>query len=98
MTNFGDTVSRRDLLKQQFYEETLRTNLHSWKGLWVNVTSNQTNFIGRIEASENKGLTIKKVFDEIEIAWSEITYIQSISSFTKWKYFSKEIWNKFLTI
>ncbi|MBY0095882.1 hypothetical protein [Mesobacillus maritimus] len=98
MTNFGDTVAKRDLLKQQFYEETLRTNLHSWRGLWVNVTSNQTNIIGKIESSDKKGLTIKKVFDGNEIPWAEITSILSISSFTKWKYYSKEIWNKFFNI
>jgi hypothetical protein len=98
MTNFGDTVSKRDLLKQQFYEETLRTNLNSWRDLWVKVFSTRTNFIGRIVASEKAGLTLKRVFDGNEIPWSEITQIQSISSVTKWKHYSKEIWNQFFAL
>ncbi|WP_045522177.1 hypothetical protein [Neobacillus niacini] len=32
LTNFGVTVSGKEILKQQFYEELLDTNLKSWKG------------------------------------------------------------------
>jgi hypothetical protein len=95
MTNFGDTVSKRDLLKQQFFEESLRTNLNSWRGIWVKVICNQKIYFGRIKASEKKGLAIKSVFELNEIPWAEITHIQSISSFTICKHYSKEIWNKF---
>jgi len=95
MTNFGDTVSKRDLLKQQFYEETLKTNLNSWSGLWVKVIGRQSNFIGRIDASGKTGLTLQRVFGGNEIPWSDITHIQTINSITKWKHCSKEIWNKF---
>ena len=32
LTNFGVTVSGKEILKQQFYEESLDTNLKSWQG------------------------------------------------------------------
>jgi hypothetical protein len=95
MTNFGETVSKRDLLKQQFFEETLRTNLNSWRGLWVKVICNQKIYVGKINVSEKKGLVIKSVFEGNEIPWGEITHIQSISSVTICKHYSKEVWNKF---
>lgn len=98
MTNFGDTVSKRDLLKQQFYEETLRTNVNSWRGLWVEVTSNAKSYIGRIEVSEKKGLTLRSMFDGNEIQWADITHIQSIGSISKWKHCFKDIWNKMFSI
>ncbi|WP_144549572.1 hypothetical protein [Peribacillus simplex] len=32
LTNFGDTVSSKEILKQQFFEESLDTNLKTWQG------------------------------------------------------------------
>lgn len=32
LTNFGSVVAEKEILRQQFYEELLETNLKSWKG------------------------------------------------------------------
>ena len=37
LTNFGETVSGKEVLRQQFYEEYLETNLKSWQGTFLTV-------------------------------------------------------------
>jgi hypothetical protein len=76
---FSETVSRRDLLKQQFFEETLQTNLDSWKETWVEVYMNEdTKKRGKISTSKNKILTLKTFSKEEEVELKGITYIKTL--------------------
>ena len=47
LTNFGVTVAGREVLKQQFYEEWLETNLKSWKGTKLKIFTDQV-IVGKI--------------------------------------------------
>ena len=60
---FGETIAKRDALVQQFFEESIRTNLHSWKGTWVEVTIPNETIYGKINKTDKEVLytsTIKK--------------------------------------
>ena len=79
--NFGETVSKRDALTQQFYEESLFTNLRSWKDTWVKVrTSNETIF-GKIMDSDDHTFVISLFNVTKHIAIKDITFVYSIRFF-----------------
>ncbi|WP_245947218.1 hypothetical protein [Bacillus taeanensis] len=79
LQNFGETVSKRDLLKQQFFEETLQTNLDSWRETWIEVHLNEhQKKIGKIICSKNKKLTLNMVGKEEAIVLKEVKYIATL--------------------
>jgi len=43
LTNFGETVSGKEILKQQFFEESLNTNLALWIGTKVTIFAGKTS-------------------------------------------------------
>ena len=60
---FGETVGKREALIRQFFEESLQTNLNSWKGVWVEVKTDQKTYFGKIKNTTKKELfltTLKK--------------------------------------
>ncbi|WP_232225597.1 hypothetical protein [Oceanobacillus manasiensis] len=78
LRNFGDTVAKRDNLKQQFFEETLQTNLNTWKDTWVHVWFDEdAKKLGKIIGSDEK-LTITLMGRKEEIEFSEIRYMETI--------------------
>nr|ABP68896.1 MnxD [Bacillus sp. MB-7] len=78
LRQFGETVSKRDNLKQQFFEETLQTNLETWKDTWVNIWFDENvKKLGKISSSEEK-LTIMLLGKKEEIDFQEIKYIETI--------------------
>jgi hypothetical protein len=80
--DFGGTVSKRDALIQQFFEETLETNLRSWKGIWVKVSTDEENYIGAINQTSPKHLVLAP--GETKIRWEDIRSIYSLRFFQKW--------------
>lgn len=78
VTNFGQTVSKRDALIQQFYEETLRTNLLSWSGTWVKIQTIHGIHYGRISNVKNQTLELSFVKGKLNITLDEIVYVKSL--------------------
>lgn len=77
-TNFGETVAKRDVLVQQFFEETLMTNLGRWRGVWVKVITIEKAYWGKIISASDKSVMIKPLTDSIEIELNQITHIYSM--------------------
>ena len=90
VTNFGEVVARRDILKQQFYEEALHTNLESWKQIWVVVHLNEgLKSTGKILESIEGKLTLS-YFNKLEvIELSRISYIETIRVLSLFTYILK---------
>ncbi|MCA1031109.1 hypothetical protein LCL95_08750 [Bacillus timonensis] len=78
VTNFGETVSKKDILKQQFFEETLKTNLKTWQETWVDVTYSNSKTFGKISEVDEKTLKIKRFRNHFEIPIQEISLIETI--------------------
>jgi ribosome maturation factor RimP len=77
-TSFGETVAKRDVLIQQFFEETLMTSLDRWQGIWVNVITLENTYWGKIISASDKSVMIKHLKDQIEIELNQITHIYSM--------------------
>lgn len=88
--DFGQTVSKRDALIQQFYEETLRTNLKTWKGIWVKVIAKDGAYSGRIRNVEDHILYLSSMNKKIEIELKHIYSVNSLRFFSFLTIFSKK--------
>lgn len=82
---FGDTVAKREELIRQFFEESLQTNLHSWKGVWVEVRTSQKVYFGRIKKTTKKELTLKFFNKVEEIPLNELHYVSTVRWFSIWR-------------
>jgi len=83
MTSFGETVSQRDALLQQFFEETLMTNLNSLEGMWVKVLTRNETFYGKIASSSHNGLVLRDFNNEVSIEWESLSMLASIRLFQR---------------
>ncbi|WP_394171964.1 hypothetical protein [Guptibacillus hwajinpoensis] len=82
LRNFGETVSKREVLRQQFYEETLQTNLSSWKGSWVDVhIKDGAKKKGRITNSEQGKLTLYSQVKDDGVEMQNIQFIKTLRFF-----------------
>lgn len=87
---FGETVSKRDLLKQQFFEESLQTNLDSWKETWVAIYLDETNKkIGKIHSVKDSNLELRFFGEEMSLKISEVKFIETIRLFSLIRHFYK---------
>jgi hypothetical protein len=77
LTQFGKTVSSREVLKQQFFEESLKTNLKTWIGTRVNVFVENKRYTGTIHQVENETLILKRFNDRSQIKVNKIEYMSS---------------------
>lgn len=75
---FGETVSKRDVLKQQFYEESLATNLQSWEKTWVKIRTDKEMVYGKIQNVTQEKLLISLLNEKVEIELQHISTIHSI--------------------
>jgi hypothetical protein len=81
--NFGETVSKRDLLKQQFYEESLQTNLESWNDTWVAVhLDEKSKQIGKLSSCKNNKLTLTSFGEYLHMNLTDVKYIETIRILT----------------
>jgi len=88
---FGETIAKRDALIQQFFEETLRTNLNSWTGTWIEVKTGQKAFYGKIATTTKKELVLQFLKKEKVIPLKDISYVSTVRILLLWKKIVKSI-------
>ncbi|MFZ3589260.1 hypothetical protein ACOI1C_08195 [Bacillus sp. DJP31] len=76
--SFGNTVYKKDALKQLFYEETLRTNLNTWRESWVELTYGNQTVVGKILEVNSKTIQLKQLRNKVEIPIKEVTFVKTI--------------------
>ncbi|BDH61519.1 hypothetical protein MTP04_16490 [Lysinibacillus sp. PLM2] len=76
LTNFGATVSKREELKQQFFDQLLESNLRNWVGTKVNLYADKI-YKGKIVQIKDGNLHL--THNQI-IPLSKITYIKQVRS------------------
>lgn len=91
---FGETVAKKDALIRQFFEESLRTNLNSWGGLWVEVKTGEKIFVGKITKTTKKELILHMFKTEKKISLNEIRYVSTVGLFPLWSNILKSYLNK----
>ncbi|WP_232695915.1 hypothetical protein [Brevibacillus daliensis] len=77
-TQFGETVANRDVLIQQFFEETLETNMQTWKGTKVKISMNGEIIIGKVVNSKKGILTITSFGKQLALPLTEISDIRTL--------------------
>ena len=75
---FGETIAKREALIQQFFEESLRTNLNSWTGTWIEVKTGQKAFYGKILTTTKKELFLQLLKKEKVIPLKDIQYVSTV--------------------
>ena len=82
LQNFGATVSQREVLIQQFHEETLRTNLSRWTNTWVEIKYDENkSHIGRIQATTKDFVMLKGFRQMYSIPLKKIEIVKSMRFF-----------------
>ena len=79
---FGETVGKREALIRQFFEESLQTNLNSWKGVWVEVKTDQKTHFGKIKNTSKRELFLTSFKKEEEIQLNEVRYLSTVRWFS----------------
>ncbi|EPD54107.1 hypothetical protein MHH33_06320 [Paenisporosarcina sp. FSL H8-0542] len=83
---FGETVAKKDVLIRQFFEESLQTNLHSWKGIWVETRTADNIFFGKIASATKADLILQlSKKKESVIPLNEIRFVSTIGIISLWK-------------
>lgn len=82
---FGETVFKKEALKQQFFEETLQTSLNSWGGIWVEVKTADTIFFGKMLKTTKQELILKAYKKEVVIQLHEIQNVSTLGFLQLWK-------------
>ncbi len=89
---FGETVAKRDLLKQQFFEESIQTNLEAWQDTWVAVFLNaEEKKVGKISSCKDGKLVLSLFGEFLHINLSELKYIETIRLLTIFTHVFKRI-------
>ena len=81
LQHFGETVAKRDVLIQQFFEESLVTNLISWRKTWVKIQTDQELVFGKIQSVTQQKLVLLLLNEKVELDLTNITMIESIRFF-----------------
>lgn len=77
--DFGRIVSGRDVLMQQFNEETLQTNLGRWIGTWVEVyCSNNKKALGKIVETTQGYITLTRLNKIEQVSIASVSFIKYI--------------------
>lgn len=93
---FGETIHKKDALVQQFFEETLRTNLNSWRGTWVEVKTAKQSFFGKIRKTDRHVLFLKLLKVENEIPLNDIQSATTVRLFSLWRRIIASVFKKTL--
>lgn len=75
---FGKTVASREALVQQFFEESLRTNLKSWLGTWIKVKAGQREVYGKLSNITKNKVSLQLFQKEKNILLKDIQYISTV--------------------
>jgi len=78
ITNFGETVSKREVLVQQFFEESLMTNLLNVEGMWIKAVTKEKTCFGKIVSASEAGVVLNNGFTQVRIEWSSILLMYSM--------------------
>ena len=91
LLHFGEVVSKKETLKQIFYEDTLKTNLETWKGTNVTVWFGDTSLHGKLDigAAENE-ITLQSRKNCVDIQVDTILVVKIRSSLSSIKEFFKK--------
>lgn len=83
---FGETVAKKDVLIRQFFEESLQTNLHFWKGIWVETRTADNIFFGKIGSATKADLILQLSKKKVSvIPLNEIRFVSTIGIISLWK-------------
>lgn len=82
-TNFGETVAKRDVLIQQFFEESFKGNLERWQGMLVKVVTHEETVWGKIASVTEDGVLLRSFSSIREIAFNDLSHITSGRLFTQ---------------
>lgn len=82
---FGETVANKDALIRQFFEESLQTNLHSWRAVFLEVKTSDFNYVGKIIEINEKELFLQLFKTTQRIPLNEIRYASTLGLFNSWK-------------
>ncbi|WP_179860883.1 hypothetical protein [Bhargavaea cecembensis] len=92
--NFGETVSCREELVRQFFEETFHTNLSSWKGTWVQTRTADRSYVGRLEKATKKACTIRSFRSGRLIPMDDLRFVEVLSGTDLLKRFAGQLMPK----
>ena len=83
---FGETVAKKDVLIRQFFEESLQTNLHFWKGIWIEIRTVDNIFFGKITSVTKADIILQlSKKKESVIPLNEVCYVSTIGMISLWK-------------
>ncbi|WP_017378537.1 hypothetical protein [Paenisporosarcina sp. TG-14] len=91
---FGETVIKKEALKQQFFEETLQTNLNSWGGMWVEVKTVDNVVYGKVLKTTKHELVLTALKKEVLISLHEIRKVSTLGFLQLWTNLVKSIFSK----
>lgn len=91
---FGETVIKKEALKQQFFEESLQTNLNSWGGIWVEVKTADNVVYGKMLKTTQHELVLTAFKKEVIIPLHEIRNVSTLGFFQLWKKLVKSKFSK----
>ncbi len=91
---FGETVIKKEALKQQFFEETLQTNLNSWGGTWVEVKTADNVVYGKILKTTQHELVLTPLKKEVIIPLHDIRNVSTLGFLQLWGNLIKSKFNK----
>ncbi|MBO1910979.1 hypothetical protein J4G37_40080, partial [Microvirga sp. 3-52] len=64
------------------FEESLQTNLYSWKDLWVEVKTDQKTHVGKIKNTSKKELFLTRFKKEKVIQLNEVRSLSTVRWFS----------------
>jgi hypothetical protein len=82
-TQFGETVAKREVLIQQFFEESLKSNLERWQGMWVKVATPEEIVLGKIVSVTEEGVLLQSFSLNREIAFEDLSHLISTRLFNR---------------
>lgn len=72
---FGETVSKKDALVRQFFEETFHTNLSTWKGIRIEVHTGEASYFGKLKDASKSECVLQQFNKVRRIPLPDIRYM-----------------------
>lgn len=91
LTQFGKTVSGQEVLKQQFFEESLEKNLQQWIGSILEIHTKDAEFTGKLTGVEKNLVLCKTWKNEWTAPLADITYLRTVRPRQLWPYIYKQV-------
>jgi len=79
LLKFGETVSKKEDLFQQFCEDSLESNLNTWKGTRVETKTHEGDeHTGKISYAKDNRVFLKQPHESMSIELSSVSYIRTL--------------------